>query len=161
MSKKILYNSLMKNSIENKDCIANWISKAHSKLRTSMSQKLKQYNLTVEQRQILLLLYGFKSMTQSEICKETLSESSNITVTLKRMEQNDYILKAKHPKDKRTTLIYPTQKAMDIEKDLKEVGVNSLDYFLEDVTEEEHDIAVSVIKKMYKKALEEELESMM
>ncbi|WP_108063303.1 MarR family winged helix-turn-helix transcriptional regulator [Poseidonibacter lekithochrous] len=151
----------MKNSIENKDCIANWISKAHSKLRTSMSQKLKQYNLTVEQRQILLLLYGFKSMTQSEICKETLSESSNITVTLKRMEQNDYILKAKHPKDKRTTLIYPTQKAMNIEKDLKEVGVNSLDYFLEDVTEEEHDIAVSVIKKMYKKALEEELESMM
>ena len=126
-----------------------------------MSQKLKKFNLTVEQRQILLLLYSHESMTQSEICKETLSESSNVTVTLKRMEQNGYILKAKHPKDKRTTLIYPTQQAMDIEYDLKKVGVDSLDYLLEDVTQEEHDIAVEVIKKMYKKALQEELESMM
>jgi len=151
----------MKNSIENKDCIANWIGKAHLKLRGSMSQKLKKYNLTVEQRQILLLLYGYESMTQSEICKETLSESSNVTVTLKRMEQNGYIKKAKHPKDKRTTLIYPTQQALDIEYDLKKVGVDSLDYLLEDVSQEEHDIAVEVIKKMYKKALQEEMESLM
>lgn len=151
----------MKNSIESKDCIANWISKAHLKLRGSLSQKLKKYSLTVEQRQILLLLYENKSMTQSEICKETSSEPSNITVTLKRMEQNDYVLKSKHPSDKRTTLIHPTKKAFEIELELKQIGVDSLDYLLEEVSEKEHDIALKVIKQMYKKALEEEFDSLL
>lgn len=151
----------MKNSIEDKECIANWISKLHLKSKGDLSQELRKYNLTVEQRQILLLLIENKSMTQSQICKETLSEPSNVTVTLKRMEQNDYISKSKHPKDKRTTLVYPTQKALDIEIDLKQIGVDSLDYLLEDVSQEEHDIAIKVMKQMYKKLLLKEVDKLM
>ncbi|RXJ77092.1 hypothetical protein CRV03_07455 [Arcobacter sp. F155] len=151
----------MKNNIEDKDCIANWISKVHLKSKNNFTQKIKKYNLTVEQRVILLLLFENKSMTQSEICKETVSESSNVTVTLKRMEQNGYIIKSKHPKDKRTTLIHPTQKAYDIEFELKQIGVESLDYILEDVSKEDHDIAIKVLKEIYKKILKQEFEELL
>lgn len=150
----------MKNNLELSDCIAHWITKSHVKLRNSLSQKLKQYNMTVEQRQILLLLYDQKSMTQSEICKETLSEASNITVTLKRMEQNGFIVKSKHPKDKRTTLISLTEKSLELEQELKEIGERNLKYLLSEVTDEEHAIALDVLKKIFKKALQEEFESL-
>ena len=151
----------MKKSAETYDCLAHWITKTQVKLRNSLTQKIKQYNITVEQRQILLLLYQHSSMTQSEICKETLSEASNITVTLRRMEQNDLIVKSKHPKDKRTTLISLTDKALKLEQEMKDVGKNNLQYLLEDVSPKEHEIALKVLKKIYKKALQEEFDSLM
>ncbi len=147
--------------METQECIAHWITKVHLKLKNSMAQKVKEYNLTVEQRTILLLLFENESMTQSQICKETSSEASNITVTLKRMEQNDYIKKAKHPKDKRTTLIYPTKKALDVEEELKQIGIDSLNYLLGDIDEGEHEIALKVLKEIYKKVLLEEVDPLL
>lgn len=145
---------------ETKECIAHWITKSHLKLKNSMTQKIKQYNLTVEQRTILLLLFENESMTQSEICKETSSEASNITMTLKRMKDNEYIKKSKHPTDKRTTLISPTKKAYDLEEELKKVGEDSLNYLLSDISQEEHDIALKVMKEIYQKILKEEFDNL-
>ncbi len=146
-------------NLETKDCIAHWVSKVHIKLKQSMANKVKEYNLTVEQRTILLLLFDNESMTQAQICKETDSEASNITVTLKRMEQNGFISKAKHPTDKRTTIITATKKAQNLKEDLQQMGLNSLEYLLKDISEDEHDIALNVMKTIYKKALQEELEA--
>lgn len=147
--------------MENKDCISLWISKAHLKLKNSLAQKLRKYNLTVEQRLILMYLYENESMTQREICKETLSEASNVTVTLKRMEQNGFIVKSKHPNDKRTTLISVTQKARDIEEEMQELGDDNLDTLLKDVDDKEKEIAVKVMKQIYQKALKEEFDSLL
>ena len=146
---------------ETKDCIAHWITKVHLKLKNSMSQKVKQFNLTVEQRTILLLLFENDPMTQSEICKETSSEASNITMTLKRMKENGYIEKSKHPTDKRTTLISPTKKAYEIEDELTQIGEDGLNYLLNDISEEEHEIALKVMKEIYKKVLKEEFDNLL
>jgi len=151
----------MENNLEMKECIAHWITKVHLKLKNSMTQKVKQYNLTVEQRTILLLLFEKESMTQSEICKETSSEASNITMTIKRMAENGFIKKTKHPTDKRTTLIFPTTKAYAIEEKLKKMGEDSLDYLLSEISQEEHDIALKVMKELYKKTLQEEFENLL
>lgn len=146
---------MMDKKIEEKDCLAKWITKTHLKLRANLNQKIKKYNLTVEQRQILLLLFKNSSMTQREICKETLAEPSNINVTLKRMEQNNYILKQKHPKDKRTTIICPSKKALELKNEIINIGKNNLEIFLSDI-EEEKEITIEVLKKVFKKIEEKE-----
>lgn len=142
------------------DCLANWLTRVHLKLKTSINKKLKTYNLTVEQRAILLLLYENSSMSQSEICKQTLSEASNITVTLKRMGENGYIIKSHHPTDKRTTLISLSKKACDLEKKLKQIGKDNLNELLYGISEDERDTTIDVLKKIYKNILYQEIEKL-
>lgn len=148
----------MNKNTQNDDCFAHWIAKAHFTFKNRLSQDLKQYNLTVLQRQILLLLFENDSMTQRQICEETISEASNMTATLKRMEQNDYICKVKHPEDKRAVLIRPTKKAFELQEQLEEFGNND-EFLFDGIDEKDQETVVKVLKEIYKNSLQEQLEN--
>ncbi|QKF82977.1 MarR family winged helix-turn-helix transcriptional regulator [Halarcobacter ebronensis] len=145
----------MKNN--EKVCIAFLLAKVHHKLRHRLNQKLRKYDLTIEQRQILLRLFTFGAMSQRELCEKTLTEPSNITITLKRMEQRGYIQKVKHPKDKRALLIEATEKAFKLQKTLEELGRNTTKNFLGDIEQSKIDTTIEVLQQMYKNELDIEL----
>lgn len=142
---------------EEKACLAFLISKVQLKLRHRLNQKLRKYDITLEQRQIILKLFAYGAMSQRELCEKTLMEPSNINMTLKRMEQRGYIRKIKHPTDKRASLIEVTSKALELKDDLAQLGKDNVKQLLEGVEQEKIDNAFEVLQIMYKNALEEEL----
>ncbi len=54
------------------------IARVHSKLRQRLNQKLRKYEITIEQRQIILKLFTYGAMSQRELCEKTLTEPSNL-----------------------------------------------------------------------------------
>lgn len=149
----------MDNIYQKEDCFASWVTKVHLTFKNRLYQDIKQYNLTLLQRQILLVLFENHTMSQRQICEETISEASNMTATLKRMELNGYIYKVKHPEDKRASLIKPTQKALDIKEALIEIGNEENDSLFDGIDKNEKEIAIKVLKEIYKKSLQEEYEN--
>lgn len=149
----------MKQKENEKVCIAFLLAKVNLKLRNSLNQKLRKYDLTIEQRQILLKLFTYGAMSQRELCEKTLTEPSNITMTLKRMEQRGYIQKVKHPKDKRAHLIEATPKAFKLKAKLEQLGDSNTTKLLDGIDQTKIDTAVEVLQSMYKSALEEEIKS--
>ncbi|WP_404319666.1 MarR family winged helix-turn-helix transcriptional regulator [Malaciobacter canalis] len=142
---------------DEKTCLAFLISKVQLKLRHRLNQKLRKYDITLEQRQIILKLFTYGAMSQRELCEKTLTESSNINMTLKRMEQRGYIRKIKHPKDKRASLIEATPKALELREELVQLGQDNLGQLLEGIDQKKIDNTFEVLQQMYKNALEEEL----
>lgn len=142
---------------DEKTCLAFLISKVQLKLRHRLNQKLRKYDITLEQRQIILKLFTYGAMSQRELCEKTLTEPSNINMTLKRMEQRGYIRKIKHPKDKRASLIEATPKALELREELVQAGQDNLGQLLEGIDQEKIDNTFEVLQQMYKNALEEEL----
>lgn len=137
-------------------CIAFLIAKLSLKLRNRLNKKLNTYGMTIEQRLIILKLIKHGAMSQRELCEKTLTEASNLTITLKRMEQKGYIRKVKHPVDKRALLIEATPKACSLEKELKEIGRVNTKSLLLGIDEQKINIVKEVLQEMYSKALQEE-----
>ncbi|RBQ29643.1 hypothetical protein CRU91_03325 [Aliarcobacter vitoriensis] len=151
-----MYTPNMKNNLEIQDCIIDSVSNVYLRFKKNMTQKLKKYNLTFEQSQILKLLFDNQAMSQSEICKKTSSDASNITMILKRMNENGYIEKSQHPKDKRTTIISASQKAFDLKDELDRISDHNLCCSLDNISKEEYQIALKVIREMNRQLLQEE-----
>lgn len=142
-------------------CIAFLIAKLNLKLRNRLNKKLNTYGMTIEQRLIILKLIKHGAMSQRELCEKTLTEASNLTITLKRMEQKGYIRKVKHPIDKRALLIEVTPKACSLEKELKDLGMNNTKSLLLEIDESKINIAKEVLQEMYNKILKEEYEEVL
>lgn len=151
-----MYNNLMNEKKENKQCIAFLIGKVGQKLRNKLNHSLKKYDLTAEQRQIILVLLTYGSMSQRKLCEITMSEPSNLNITIKRMEKNDYIKKVRDPKDKRASLIEVTQKACNLKDILKESGTMYKAPALKGINQEKINIAIEVLQQMHENILEEE-----
>jgi len=103
--------------------IGYWIAKLKNKMKRQMSDNLKVYDLTPEQRSILIILFDEGAMSQREIGELKSMEPSNLTVTLRRLVDKDYITKSKHPTDTRAYLVELTEKAKKICPQLKELVV--------------------------------------
>ncbi|MDC0933805.1 MarR family winged helix-turn-helix transcriptional regulator, partial [Arcobacteraceae bacterium] len=119
------------------------------------------YDITAEQRQIILILNAYGSMSQRRLCELSMSEPSNLTITLKRMGKNDYIKKIKDPKDKRASLIEATQKACSLNDVLKEAGNIYKDTALKGIDQKKVDIAREVLEQMHENILKEEHQNLL
>jgi len=99
------------------------IGRVKKKMHKRMSDLLKPYELTPEQRAILLTLSAKGPMSQAQICNHMSTEPSNLSTTLKRLLHKDYITRIDHPNDPRAYLIEASQKANLIIKELSNLSV--------------------------------------
>lgn len=100
--------------IEKKPCnesIVNLINKLKQKLKARMAEKLKPFDMTTEQRAILLVLSEKGAITQKQICEFIGAEPSNMSITLKRLISKGLIQKIDHPTDTRAYLVDVTDES--------------------------------------------------
>jgi len=128
--------------------IGYWVSKLKNKMKRTMSTHLKMYDLTPEQRSILIILFDKGAMSQREIGELKSMEASNLTVTLRRLIDKDYITKSDHPNDTRAYLVELTAKAKKICPELKNLSSQVSGSLLKDISSSELEITLKTIKKM-------------
>ena len=128
--------------------IGYWIAKLKNKMKRQMSDNLKVYDLTPEQRSILIILFDEGAMSQREIGELKSMEPSNLTVTLRRLVDKDYITKSKHPTDTRAYLVELTEKAKKICPQLKDLSVQVSGNLLKGISENNLETTLASIKKM-------------
>ncbi len=99
------------------------IARIKNKMRKRMNDKLKPYDLTSEQRAILLILCSQGDLTQIQLCEQISMEPSNLSTTLKRLENKNFIDKIDHPNDPRAYLVRATKQTLSIAEELRNLGI--------------------------------------
>lgn len=124
------------------------IAGVKNKMRKQMNDRLKPYDLTAEQRAILLILCDKGAVTQAQLCELTSMEPSNLSVTLKRLKNKNYIEKADHPNDPRAYLVQATESARNIADTLEQLSTTFGTDFLKDIDSGALKITCETLRKI-------------
>ncbi len=130
------------------ESIGMLINRIKQKLKNRMSDRLKKYDLTTEQRAILMTLAEKGALTQSKVCEMTGAEPSNMCVTLKRLIAKDLVRKIDHPEDARAYLVEATPKAMELVPMLQALSAQVSGSLFDGISEEDIEITVRTLNKM-------------
>lgn len=131
------------------ESIGMLINRIKNKLKCRMTDRLKKYDLTTEQRAILLVLAEKGAMTQSKVCELTGAEPSNMCVTLKRLISKELVQKIDHPEDARAYLVEATPKAVEIVPILQGLSAQISGSLTDGISEKDIEITMQTLKKMH------------
>ncbi|WP_345991701.1 MarR family transcriptional regulator [Sulfurimonas sp. HSL-1716] len=126
------------------------IGRVKRKMHKRMSDLLKPYGITPEQRAILLTLIEKGPMTQAQLCELTSTEPSNLSTTLKRLLQKEYILKVDHPEDPRAYLIKASKKTKEAAQELAALSAFIDERLIKGIEPEMFTAAVKVLETIDK-----------
>lgn len=117
------------------------INRTAAKFKSELHKKLAPLNLTPEQWIVLMQLSETNGISQTEIARKIYKDTSTTTRLLDNLEKKEFIKRVPHHEDRRTILIYISEKALELNdktfpvvseiltkacKDIPEVNINQL-----------------------------------
>ena len=100
----------------------------------------------------VLAICGRPGMTQDEISRELCLNKSTVARALTQLEERGYVKREQKPDDKRSVLVFPTDKMTEILPTVKEITDKWNEMLSEDIPSDQLEIFVSVLNKMSEKA---------
>lgn len=126
------------------------IFRSFNKIRAKEMFYIQSFDLTMNQFQVLEVLYHKGDLNVSSITKLTMSTPGNITVVLKNLKRDGYVDSLPNEKDKRASILSITQSGRDvIEKLFPDHAKNFEEYFKE-FSIDEMETLFSLLKKLQK-----------
>lgn len=100
----------------------------------------------------VLVICRMPGMTQDEISRELCLNKSTVARALTQLEERGYVKREQKPEDKRSVLVFPTDKMIKILPTVKEITYKWNEMLSEDIPSDQLEIFVSVLNKMSEKA---------
>lgn len=100
----------------------------------------------------LLTLYRRPGITQEELAREVNVNKSTVTRQLAAMEKENYIRREPSPDDRRSMLVYPTEKAYALRDRLSEILRTWSGYLTADFTDEERETLSRLMGRVAQRA---------
>ncbi|ASQ45635.1 MarR family winged helix-turn-helix transcriptional regulator [Legionella clemsonensis] len=124
------------------------IKKANRLLIKKANDLLKPYAITHAYTFFLLELFKQDGLTQAQMCKLIGIEQPTAVRTLDRMERDGFIYRKPSENDRRISLIYLTQKALDVKKAMNRCATDLNALALSGFSKEEKEQFNQFIKRM-------------
>ena len=128
----------MNNNI--KEPIGKYISQIYRKGRAFISKGLTQYDMGYGQMLFLLQLYNQDGISQEELTEKLNIDKGTTARSIKKLEKEGFIIRLKDEHDKRAYKIYLT--------DICNVLQEWESILTENITEEERDTLINILKKI-------------
>ncbi|MBE6982321.1 MAG: MarR family transcriptional regulator [Ruminococcaceae bacterium] len=116
------------------------------------NEKLEPLGLTGRQAGSILVICNNPGISQDQLGKRVVLNKSNITRQLTFLEEKGYVNRVVSPTDKRVLQLYPTQKALDILPQIRQVYHDWRCYLLADISEEDQALLESLLERVKEKA---------
>ncbi len=129
----------------NDESFLRLISLTAQTMRSYADQRLKRYDLTVEQLQVLKHMRAEGGQTQKELCGATGKSAANITRILDRLENKGRIVRKKNPEDRRASLVFLTSDGFALKEEVTNLFNSLGEGLLSDIDEEKQKIAFEVL----------------
>ena len=126
------------------------IFRTYNKIRTKETTYIQSFDLTMNQFQVLEVLYHRGDLNIGSITKLTMSTSGNITVVVRNLKRDGYITSIADIKDKRASILSITQKGKDIIEKLFPTHAKNFENYFEVLDEEETDTLFTLLRKLHK-----------
>lgn len=128
--------------------LGKWISMIYRHLHTYLSRELKPYNLGSGQYIFLMRLYKIDGICQEELTKWLHIDKATTARAIKKLEEEGYVTRKVCTNDKRAYRVYITDKALEIKPKIITILNQGADILEKDLTLEEKDIAIKLLRKM-------------
>ena len=136
------------------DRLMKSVNRTHRCYNKYHAEKLKDYGIGGHQMLYIVRICHHPGVSQERLAKHIAVNKSNVTRQLSALEQNGFIYREPSKEDKRSILVYPTQKALDVCPIIEQMRQEWNDLLLEDFSEEEKEQLLIMMKKIQLKAMD-------
>ena len=91
-----------------------WIAASHRYYLMYLNRMLAPHGINASQSLFILHVCRHPGIAQDALPSLIQINKSNVTRALTQLEEHDFIRRERHPSDKRTAVIFPTRKALDV-----------------------------------------------
>ncbi|NMA69612.1 MAG: winged helix-turn-helix transcriptional regulator [Desulfitobacterium sp.] len=116
--------------------------------RLSQNFKAHNFDVTIEQWRILLYLWKQDGQSQNSLALSTQKDEPSVSRILNNMEKHDLVVRKRHPSDRRTNLIYLTEKGRNLQDDLMAIGSLTNKEATEGISSEELKQCIETLNKV-------------
>ena len=118
------------------------------------TDKLEGTELGDQHSSYILVVCRRPGISQDAISRRLFINKSNVTRSLAYLEDHGFVTRERDSEDRRQTLVYPTEKALEILPKIREIikGWNS--YITEGFTEEEMEMYMAMTERIAARAAE-------
>lgn len=132
--------------------MATWIQlfRSFNKIRMKESHYIHSFDLTMNQFQVLEVLYHRGDLSIGAITTLTMGTPGNITVVIRNLKRDGFVTSIPDPKDKRSSIISITQKGKDIIEVLFPGHAKNFESYFEVLNEDEMETLFNLLRKLQK-----------
>lgn len=130
------------------ESISFLFSKCDQKAWALAQERLIKYNLTPQQAVALTYLFKKDGINQLELGEMIQKDRTTVSGIINNLVISGYVEKRTNPKDKRSSLLYITEKAKLIEDSIIEQIIEVNKYLLKDLTDQEQKFLIDILKKI-------------
>ncbi|WP_338449467.1 MarR family transcriptional regulator [Niallia oryzisoli] len=124
------------------------LSKCNQTAFALSQERLSEYSLTPEQAVALTYLFKKDGINQLQLGEMIQKDRTTISGIVNKLEASGYIRKGVNPSDKRSSLIYITEKALAIKEAMLEQAVEVNRFLTKDLTDQERECLITALKKI-------------
>ncbi|MCW8837218.1 MAG: MarR family transcriptional regulator [Thiovulaceae bacterium] len=132
--------------------MSTWIQliKTFKKILAKESAYIKSHDLTMNQFEVLEVLYHRGDLSVGAITKLTLGTPGNVTVVIKNLIRDGLITSIPDAKDKRTYIITITKKGIDIMDKLFPNHAKNFEDYFKVLDKDETETLFTLLRKLHK-----------
>lgn len=129
-----------------------WIQlfRAFHKIRAKESSYIQFFDITMNQFQVLEVLYHRGDLSIGSITKLIMSTPGNITVVVKNLKRDGYLETTPDDKDKRTSIVSISQKGKELIEKLFPNHAKNFEEYFKVLDDEETDTLFKILRKLHK-----------
>lgn len=125
------------------------IYRTHLRLKNSLNQSFKPFDITTEQWGILNRLWEKDGVSQKDLAEKTHKDQPNITRILDKLEQKGLIRRELNPGDRRAFSVFLTKEGYSLKGHLVPIAESSLEKALKGFTPEEVQTLKDSLNRIY------------
>lgn len=117
-------------------------------MRSFADKRLKSYDLTVEQLQLLKELAKDEGRSQTIICEISGKSPANITRILDRLERKQRIVRRPNPNDRRSSLVFLTAEGERLRAEVLNLFEGLRAELVQGIPDERQQVALGVLRSI-------------
>ncbi|MDQ0089003.1 DNA-binding MarR family transcriptional regulator [Paenibacillus anaericanus] len=124
------------------------VHRADLKLNNYYQKVLNPFDITVDQWEILVILWEKEGITQKELAERLFKDQTNIARMLFKLEKKGFIYRITPETDRRSLCVYLTAKGRDIKDEILAPSYEAYRKTVDGLTDEEVDTFRRILSKI-------------
>ncbi|RXZ78617.1 MarR family transcriptional regulator [Paenibacillaceae bacterium] len=125
------------------------VQRAALKLNNYYQKVVNPFDITVDQWEILVVLWETEGITQKELAERLHKDQTNVARMLFKLEKKSFIYRVTHETDRRSLRVYLTPKGMEIKEAILAPSIEAYQKTINGLSEKEVETFRRVLSVMY------------
>jgi len=130
------------------DSLSFLLSKCNQKAFALAQERLIEFNLTPEQAVALTYLFKKDGINQLQLGEMIQKDRTTVSGIVNKLVTLGYVSKGTNPSDKRSSLLFITEKALSIKDVMLQQAVEVNKFLTKDITDQEREFLLTMLKKI-------------